>query len=83
MAVQESMPEISTNYNVSTGLPDPRNLRKLSNSQRKRVLHGLHELVASDNDLRSLCYTATMEASNHLMPFHEVPSVQSTGLRAY
>ena len=70
------MPESSTNYNVKTGLPDPRSLRKLSNSQRKRVLHCLHELVASDNVLKSPCYNATMEASNHLMPFCDVPSVQ-------
>ena len=51
------MPEISTNYNVRTGL------RKLSNSQRsqrKRVLQGLHELVAADEVLKSLCKNATL-----------------------
>ena len=54
---QESMPEISTHYNVRTGL------RKLSNSQRsqrKRVLQGLHELVAADEVLKSLCKNATL-----------------------
>ena len=47
--------EISPNYNVR-GFPDPHSLRKLSGSQRKRVLQGLHELVAADEVLKSLCY---------------------------
>ena len=63
--------EISPNYNVR-GLPDPRNLRKLSGSQRNRVLQGLHELVAADEVLKSLCYNATLANSNHLMPFDEI-----------
>ena len=68
--------EISPNYNVR-GFPDPRNLRKLSGSQRKRVLQGLHELVAADEVLKSLCYNATLANSDHLMPFDEITSAQA------
>ena len=68
--------EISPNYNVR-GFPDPRNLRKLSGSQRKRVLQGLHELVAADEVLKSLCYNATLANSEHLMPFDEITSAQA------
>ena len=63
---QVPRPSLSPNYNVGvSSLPDSRNLRKLSNS---------HDLVASDNVLRSLCYNETK--ANHVMPFTEVPSVQ-------
>ena len=68
--------EISPNYNVR-GFPDLRNLRKLSGSQRKRVLQGLHELVAADEVLKSLCYNATLANSDHLMPFDEITSAQA------
>ena len=68
--------EISPNYNVR-GFPDPRSLRKLSGSQRKRVLQGLHELVAADEVLKSLCYNATLANANHLMPFDEITSAQA------
>ena len=68
--------EFSPNYNVR-GFPDLRNLRKLSGSQRKRVLQGLHELVAADEVLKSLCYNATLANSDHLMPFDEITSAQA------
>ena len=68
---QVPRPSLSPNYNVGvSSLLDSRNLRKLSNSQRKRVLQGLHELVASDNVLRSLFYNATMSGVHKVLVSH-------------
>lgn len=38
-------------------------------TQRKHVLNGLHELVASDQVLRSLCYNASMYEAQRLVAF--------------